>query len=831
MRIFFKYIIKCILEKLSRTLLVILSIAVTSVLLYATLFSNTKVAEKSRQSLLTEYGDTDFIVSSKAIEDRYLIKDEVIDHNIEKKIDILQLYGTIYIDDVINDITLYGMREEDKGAVTDYEVIRASDKKYDDGIYITEYGLEKLKISLDDEITININDKDVKLHIEGIVKKVGMVYNESDYIKVYMKLDKANEILSTVDEKNLIYMSLKDRSKDNVNATLERIRNISDKLSVTVIDNSMLSDSINNNLVIPMMIILIVSSIMDILIIYTTSNMVIMDRLPVIGTFLSLGMRKKKIIKGLLFEGIVEGIIGGVLGWIIGIFVSVYINRDDDFTSITDYISQLEVNVYYGIASLIFAIVISALSVYAAIRKIKKAEVKNIILNINESRVRNRKYVEIISKLLFVASIIISACIVQDNFIKSILIILSVILAVILLLPILINIIFVQLSRGIRNRMPWLYLSSQNVGSTKMIINNINLIIITLTIMLLVSSVSFAVIAEFDNMFDGFKSDMVISLNSDKNIILNYINEDEDIINFNYLYTAHNVQIKDKDQSTFISIVQAVQSDKYKDYNTYFTYKEGDDILKLLDNGERNIILSLALLNKIDKKVGDDVTVLIDGNEYKYKIVGSVNVKMAFMGSFAFVGKDSIKSDFEIKFPNSIAVKLKENVDIDDYYRKIRRSEIKDYIKSISIDKTKKEQDIEMTSSFLNTIKAVSYMTLVMASIGIINNMMICFIQRRKTFATFDSIGMSKLGKTKILWYEGIITSFICVFISMLAYLIIFKNVHRILEFIGIYINLNSDFTVMINYSFIVVAEVLVTSLISDFKIRRSSIIAELRYE
>ena len=71
----------------------------------------------------------------------------------------------------------------------------------------------------------------------------------------------------------------------------------------------------------PFFLISFFSLTMSVFIIYSSYKVITLDRLPIIGTFRSIGATKKAVTRILLLESLFYGCIGGLIGIPVGIFV------------------------------------------------------------------------------------------------------------------------------------------------------------------------------------------------------------------------------------------------------------------------------------------------------------------------------------------------------------------------------------------------------------------------------------------------------------------------------------------------------------------------------
>lgn len=823
---FIKYVFTTMKEKKIRFVIILLSVCITSALLYITLFANHSVEEDSRKSLTSEYGETDLIIQSDNSEEGYLLSEKITDKNIEESIRVCQLKGAITVDEDCYDLTMVGLAESERNKVIDVTVLDSIDKE---GITISKKFSEKNKIKLGDTVSINFNQQDYEYKVSAIADNTGFFYDESYSIKVIMDIDETNELIQCEDKYTVCYCALKNESAEERDKTIESLNKKYDELKITIVDSSLVAASLNSNLTIPLIIILVVSCIMSFLILYTTASIILYERIPVIGTFLSVGLTKARIIGILLMESLIYGALGGLLGLGIGVITSELLTNETDKAFSSAWWNEIEFDALYGLISLAFAILISLLSIYVGVRRIKKIQIKAIILNMIDDQVKEHHLIGEVIKCILPVLLAGIALFFKDTVVYSALIIVAVILLVIVVLPIIVRFLSSKLPKKMRFSTPYMYVALKNVGTTKMLMNNMKLIIITLSITLLVSTISSEVITGFDGLFKGYDSDVTILMDEESQEVYDYVEDNKDIKNYYYFYSYNAMNVKGS--SSPITLVQGVELDKYTTFNTYFTY-ENEDIMTKLDTDEKNILLSLALLDKYNKKVGDYIELEKPDKKYvKYKIVGEFNAKMAYLGSFALISIDNMKKDFDITYPNSISMKLKEGVDIKGFYEDVKKSSIGNIISGIALESDKKDRDIAMTSSFISTIENVSIITIILAAIGILNNIVISFIQRKKVFAVYDSIGISKNKKMLVMLYEGIIMAFICVLVSYLSSFAIIGNVDGILKQIGVYIDITFNTNKFIIFAAIAVADVIISSIAMVLKIKKMSIINELRYE
>ena len=143
-------------------------------------------------------------------------------------------------------------------------------------------------------------------------------------------------------------------------------------------------------------IMLAIVCIISILIIRGVFKLIIAERMQTIGTFMSQGATKSKIKYLLILEAALYGCIGSVFGTGLGIGLLFIINRLISPNAKYGIYNPFHINPVHIVIGIIFATVLAIFSSSSAVRKIKKLQVKEVILN----RVENHEKTGIITNLV-----------------------------------------------------------------------------------------------------------------------------------------------------------------------------------------------------------------------------------------------------------------------------------------------------------------------------------------------------------------------------------------------------------------------------------------------
>jgi putative ABC transport system permease protein len=120
---------------------------------------------------------------------------------------------------------------------------------------------------------------------------------------------------------------------------------------------------------------------------------------------------------------------------------------------------------------------------------------------------------------------------------------------------------------------------------------------------------------------------------------------------------------------------------------------------------------------------------------------------------------------------------------------------------------------------------------MVIGAFGILGNVSISFIQRKREIAVISSIGLSKSGRGYMILLESVFQALIGGVISLVAAYGINICMTDIFKFLTLDLNLRYPYESIDSIMIATIILMLVTSLSSVFKSKRLQIVQELKYE
>lgn len=828
MQMLVKFILRNILEKKFRTFLIVFSITLSSALFFASSSMSGSFQKMYLNKIRSTIGNADIKITSKENSDNMFIDSKEIRNNkLEYKIDAIEYFG-VYSESKNKDmnVNIKGINLNDLQKMNPIKLEKKDSKeKFDeDKIIISDKTAEKYKLKVKDILNIKINGKSYPFKIYGIAKPQGIFANEVGYLTILTPLKTMEKHLSTDGKVTTIYA--KAKNEYNLDNVIKSLSNTNKNYNVEETINKEILEYMQSNISTPLFIMLSVILVMSIFIIYSSFKVIAIERMPIIGTFRSVGATQKTTTFILLVESFIYGILGGIFGNILGIgvlrIIADFMNqfKNDGIETIVEFSSS------HLIYSFLLAIAISILSAIVPIIMVNKHSIKDIVLNIQQEE-ELRSFKKLVTSI-----ILISASTGTQIFFKgtpSILLAMTVIISfmigVVLLVPYIIeifSILFKKISTYILGNES--YLSFKNITS-KVVTSNIALFVIGIATITAITSITLSVQNYITSGYDEYDYEVKINGIRDYDSVEKSINNITDIKNLYREYSSMYIEIEGTNEK--ISLLNGVNTDKYKEFYPKVNIEEDNG--KLLDklNKGRNIIIHEILAKRINTKIGDTIKLVINDEKKEYRVIGLMETNISSNGRYAIISKDNFLKDIE-KYNNSLLLKInKESNYIKD--------KIEKKLKGLgTIVTTKHEEETEMKESngnFMLILEGFVIMALFVGMFGLVNNLFISFIQRKHDIAIFRSIGMSNSQSKKMFIIEGIVSGIFGSGIGVLLGVGLLKMIPYLLKAMDISMEVLYSREIMLRYFILGIVVMVITSFITMFKSSKVSIIEEIKYE
>lgn len=827
MNIFIKYIKRSMFENKGRLFLLILAVALSAGLLVVSLGTIDIIGNSITAPMKAVAEGKDIAIISNT-SDMFFELREIDTSEIENIDGEIRTTGIINNEDEISYINVIGKETYDTDSI-----IEGSIEELDgNDVVVSKRILDERVLQLGDTIEFSINGELKTFRIAAISGNEGLFYSDREaQFTVITGYDYLADLYDISDEYNYATANSKD---SNYEDTIKSYNEINEDLAATKLyDDDMIQEqlsSINSSLYCMFAIVILIS----IIIIYGAFKLTITERLSTIGTFFSQGASHAKVEGILFFESLGYGLIGGVIGAGLGMAglytINYFISPLREYGIVTPY----STNLVYPIIGFAFALLLSFVSALLPVRSIRKIPEKDIILNnVNESP--KNGWIRFIVGILFLALSVVCNVINADW--TSTISIPALFLTLIGLAMVYKKIaewITLMLAKLVKGRFNTLFLALNNVRTSKVLLSSMMLVIISLASALLISSVGASMVDVITEAYEELNYDVNIS-----NIIKSTTNvstTDQIIEALEEIAGVDNASInpivwETGDMNGATATVTGVEPAAFAEYVEYLEFNTGanEEMYDAFESANQDeVIASTKLLSNAGKKVGDTITLTINDVSHDYKVIGEFDGKLLQGGIMIILSFDELKESYNITEASTISILT--SGDDEQIREKVTRT-----VKAFGATTASRDEEmvinVEQNNMIVVALSLFSYIAIAISAIGILNNITIGFLQRKREFAVLSSIGMSSKKRIKLLIMESIIIVLLSCLITIPAGWLMMGNMTKLMLFAGFPISIAYDYQSLPMYCLGTAVIILVATIPVLFKSRKIGIVEELKYE
>ena len=626
--------------------------------------------------------------------------------------------------------------------------------------FTSKYGIEK-----GDTITLQIGGSPIDFEVLEIAAYDTVFLRHTRGATALLPLETLKEILGQ--DNGYSEILIEAAGHTTTNDLISELRNALDteKYRVSEIVNEMQIAADARQKSMPFFLISFFSLTMSVFIIYSSYKVITLDRLPIIGTFRSIGATKKAVTRILLLESLFYGCIGGLIGIPVGIFVLKAILQGMGKT-----LSQgIEIPVIISLPgvflSFTVAVTVSLLSAWLPVRRASRLPIKDVVLGTVEECHIPHPLIVGIGTILFVISVFLPH-LASGNmlYLAGGFSLLGLIAATILVIP-----IFTNILSGVFERIFGAIVG--NMKDNKNTTQNITLLFISISAIIAISVVGNFVTTYISDVFHGAELQGFADGRMEPEFV-ERVEEMEGIEKVLAVYVFENT-IK----TGGITFSRLEGTDNLEWYSSMLALKFTDKGLleqaaASFGHKERSVILSEDCLQRTGFSVGDEILLSNGTEEIPYTIAGSFKSRATDVE--AVIPAYCAVSDFGATVYDFLAYTA---ADPDAIMVQIRAL----FGETSNWSRTVEEFNSDALSTvgaFLEPMHTMTYFILLLATVGVINNLLINYMQKRRTIAMYKSIGLSNRQNRKMTLIEGfssgLIGAVIAVFVSYMEIQTIF---------------------------------------------------------
>ncbi|MBE5927440.1 MAG: ABC transporter permease [Lachnospiraceae bacterium] len=818
MKIVLKHILKNILEKKLRSILIIISLIVATTVFVLNLTLPDEIVLKMQETMRSIFGNADVSITTVenfSLDDLNMGDEEII------AVGITGINGYISDKQVMILGTDIDTAKEIKMLGNDVNTLNKNE------IVMTDKQAKKHGYNLNDTIEFTYEDKTYSFKLVKLIKSKGFMSLDREFPVFLANIDVINEI-KEAKTSNYSELYIDVKNDKNINDFTDYIKKNNENYIVEMLNDTESIEEALSYISYIMLMIFALASIMIFFVVSSLTKIIIAERMPVIGTFRSIGATKYKMNAILILENTIYGLIGGIIGSICGYIInsnaaSLFITTSG--VELSNKTSEMSpITIFLGI---LFSIVLEFFISFRAILKANKKPIKDIIFNIQSTRyiIRNRRI--IIGTLLLTMAFIIGLLNSDSNLLTTFIQIIALIVGIANLVPLIVRgmalaFSFICKKIGFASGV----IAGKNISYNKMIISSTRLITISLALMISILTIS----NSFAKSFEAFKyiwdADVMVMNVSKPAKEYEKLTELEGVKKIEFLYYYMYGSITYNDGKEFkgsspciVGLDKPIDGIKEINYNIS-TLKDDEILIDEIYAQKNNIKLNDILKMKFD----------VLNKEVTYKVVGFVNsVYFSTTRSILVVNLSSYLDNFT-DIPVWVQVVANDGTDLQKL-----KTTIKDEIKEVAVqimtfDEYVDEQEAS-TTSVMSLFYIIIGLAVILSFVGIVNNQIIGFIQRKKELAVLNSTCMSKGQLKRMLILEVLVANAISCVIAILTGYFATGMLDSFLEGMSMYIAISYDWLFVLKFVGLIYVILMLTLVIPSRKINKMNIVNEIKYE
>ncbi len=764
-----------------------------------------------------------------------ITEEQFFDEN-DVKGNVSDLEGRIAVTGVLEDdeiiyVSLNGLKGYDK------DMVKGSmEDKNEKVCVISDRIADERDLGIGDKITVAVSGEKVDLEITGIAVNNGLFYGDKNKsFNIVVPYSYLNELLGAGGKYNKMTAKVDsdDKSYDAIEGIIKDFNNDNDKVAAVALVND--SKDGSESITLGLYTMLSIVCVVCIIIIYGAFKLIITERMTVIGTFMSQGATKKKIEHILLIEALLYGVLGSLFGTGLGLGGLALLTRMISPLAEYGIYMPLRINGTHILIGVLFACILSLVSALIPVRSIRKLQPKDVILGRLETQHKKGAVRFVIGCLLLVIAIV--GALADGEAVDSMS---GLFLAMAMIGMLMMSRKFIKLVSGkiasLFRGHTTIFLSLNAIKTSKLLRGNITLLVLTLSSVMLIASIGTSMTDYVVHAYDELEFDYMLT---------NPIPSSTDVTSTQMIVDAvSKIEGIDSERTAPMSNLWSTVNDKgavvmsgdpvqLADFAPYLRLREGKtgDYFKKFEASDDNVIMvSTAVLKDVGKKVGDTVKLEIEGVKEKFKIIGEYDGKMLNSGRTLLLNIDKARDVFKVKESDTINVYLEKGADKKQVEKDLKKA-IGVYGSTYISKQEMVDENVESNQMIIDILSVFTYLALVIASIGIFNNISISFAQRRKEFAVMASVGMNASMRRRMILCESI-TGVVWSAVASIPYTMLLCILsQKLLAGVDMKMDIFFDWKAYPVYLVVVAFVIFLASAGSMKKIGRLRVVEELKYE
>ena len=753
MGIILRYILLNIREKKLRSILIIVSITLSAALFFGTSGMSTTI-QKMYLSRVRQYiGSAEIFMFAGNSETAFFsprLPEEFVPR-VTYAVGSIRSDARFETEDEIVEVPLHGFDFDDLQMMNPVTLVEGSAGKGFSGkmAIIGLHTAERYNLEVGDALLLKIQEVNHRFRVAGIAQSKGFLTNDGSSHAMIVPLSTLASLFDARGRVSMVYVKAR-YPEDSPQLYNEMLAGMKRHQVYETINREEMRLWAQDT-VVPFRIMLMLTLAISIFIIYTCFQVITMERLPVVGTFRSVGASRRATCAMLVVESLFYGILGGVLGGAFGILVMYFMTH----LNTGGWLQQTGITLHFTsgqlLQSFFLAVLLAVGSAFLPILRVARYPVKDVILN-RIAHSKGKPLLRIILGVVFLipgigipflfpgilSIVVVAACI------------LLILIAVVMLVPLITKMvaavlnIFFQLFFGNIGA-----LAIKNLRENKNILHNVALLAIGISSLYMISTVSSSVMNSLGNLYRNSKYEIQMWA-WPMNRTLDLATRTVPGVTGTYgIMGAWNVKLPRRNDE--IGFVHGIDKDKYPEYWEIDTPGDPEALFEKLDSG-RYLIASFTLQRRLDLTKGDLILLDFGKRQKEYEVAGFFST-INYNGDYALIGERFLKLDSGERYYSGFYIKA--TGDPEEVATAIREKFARRR-PWVSTTAEMEQSDRKSNAEMFLVLQGFSIMTLLIGIIGVLNNYLLSFMERRKSLALLRSVGMSRKQAIVMFFIEAL---------------------------------------------------------------------------
>ena len=827
MLVILRFLFRTIRERKLRSVLLVLSVAVSAALYFASTALTTSLAAMYADRLQDAYGSAEIVVEphprfwSPPIVPALV---EPLRARIEYAVGVFEDVAYYRHRDTTVPLSLTAIEFADLQQMN--PVVLADEARLlpfrGHKVIISSRTAATYHLAAGRRITLEIGGEIYRFRVAGVAHPTGIFAAEGERHALIVPRDFMDGLFQARGLVDVLYIKAQPgRDLEELMRTLEEVfRRHRVRPSVSQRE----AEEWTREITIPLQIMFVLVLATSAFIIYSSLQVITAERLPIIGTFRSIGATRRDTNLVLFIESALYGIMGGGIGCLLGV-AALYVMT---LWTTPDWIAEDGIRIRFtGIqlaASFLLAVTLAVASSAVPVIGAARFPVKELILGQYEAEQQRYCLRSVIGAALVLAALGLPAL--APGLASAVLAIAAGVAGVVLLVPSILAGVAAALARMART-LPGRgvgELAARNIRANPNVRNSVALLAIGIAGMLMIFTVSASAIAGLTKSYRDIRYDIEMLTGNMNRATDRHVRTTDGVTDVYGVYGVLDVPIADSDED--VDFLMGVRGDRFREFWRLRGSDTAQRLYARLDR-ERTIVPTYALQKRLGLSLGDTMTLEMARGPRDYRVIGFFHSVM-WSGNYALIGERYLKHDGLQQWYEELYVKAGFDPEAvkEELGRRFNRRE--PWLRTVT---EMEEADREYNRELLRGLEGFAMMALGIALVGVINNLLIAFIERRKSFAVLRSVGMEQRQVVRMILVEAIMGGAIGGVAGVLGGFLLLHIAGYVIRALKLYVEIEYSPLLVLLFFLVGLGATVLASVSPARAARRLNLITALRHE